>query len=76
MNTRTMTLILDDLDFDTIQSEITRHQVLSRRLDPNGPTNIPDGDSCLAGSIIAMIIRDLDEYRAMFDSRNPPTTEG
>lgn len=62
---RTMTLVLDDADFDAIQAEIAHRQARSRRVDPAGPTILPDGESNLAGAILAECIRDLDDYRAM-----------
>lgn len=58
-----MILELDDLDYDTIQKEIALRQMRSRKIDPNGPTIVPEGESCLAGALIAEAIRDLDDYR-------------
>ena len=58
-----MTLELDDLDYATIQKEIAYRQARSRLIDPQGPTIIPDGESCLAGALIAECIRDLTDYR-------------
>jgi hypothetical protein len=69
MSLRRMELILDDDDFDTIQAEITRRQVAHRW--PEGGTILPEGESNLAGAIIAEMVRDLDEYRSLFDSEFP-----
>ena len=63
---KTMMLNLDDADFDAIQREITKRQLRSRW--PGGGTVIPEGESCLAGALIAEAIRDLSEYRDMFAS--------
>jgi hypothetical protein len=68
MATRTMTLTLDEDDYDAIQKEIADRQVLSRVLYPDEPTVMPDGDSCLVGAIFAECCRDLEEYRALFGS--------
>lgn len=75
---KTMVLQLDDFDYETIQKEIASRQ-LHRwpNDDPLGGhvssidgvrregTILPDGDSCLAGSILAECIRDLNEYRGL-----------
>ncbi len=65
-----MTLELDQLDFDTIQNEIAQRQSRSRRIDPDGPTILPDGESCLAGAVIAEVIRDLNEYRDLYAGKS------
>lgn len=65
----TMMLTLDELDYATIQKEIAHYQARSRAIDPKGPTILPDGDSCLAGAIIAESIRSLNEYREINDRR-------
>lgn len=70
MAVRTMTLTLDELDFDTIQKEIARYQAGSRRIDPTGPTILPDGESCLAGAILAEVCRDIAEYRALWTAEH------
>lgn len=75
MPNRRIELILDDLDFDTIQAEITHRQVRSRAIDPTGPTILPDGDSNLAGAILAEVVRDLAEYRAIYNEQRPRTEE-
>jgi hypothetical protein len=63
-----MILELDQLDFDAIQKEIAFRQSRSRNIDPSGSTIIPDGESCLAGSLLAESIRDLNEYRSIFNA--------
>lgn len=67
----TMTLTLDEADYATIQKEIAHYQKGSRAIDPTGPTIVPDGDSCLAGAIIAECCRDLDEYRQLWAAEHP-----
>ena len=59
----TMTLILDQLDYDAIQEEIAHRQARSRAICPESPTILPDGESNLAGAIVAEMVRDLREYR-------------
>lgn len=66
--TRTLVLELDDDDYDAIQREIAHRQ--ARMRDARG-TILPDGDSNLAGAIMAEVVRDLDEYRSMFDREGP-----
>ena len=61
--TFTMTLTLDELDYAAIQKEIAGRQERSRAIDPDGPTIVPDGNSCLAGAILAECCRDLIDYR-------------
>ncbi len=53
----------DDLDYDAIQKEIALRQARSRAIAPNSPTILPDGDSNLAGAIVAEMCRDLNDYR-------------
>lgn len=67
MATRRMTLELDEADYDAIQAEIARRQARSRAIDPGGPTLLPDGESDLAGAILAECVRDLDDYRALHE---------
>lgn len=59
----TMTLNLDELDFATIQREIARRQNRSRW--PDGGVILAEGESDIAGSLIAEAIRDLEEYRSI-----------
>jgi hypothetical protein len=68
---RRIELILDDDDFNTIQAEITHRQVRSRAIAPDSPTILPDGDSNLAGAILAECCRDLIEYRALWEKERP-----
>ncbi len=80
---KTMTLTLDELDYDTIQKEIAARQMNRWPNDDSlgghisgidgvrrTGTILPDGDSCLAGSIFAECVRDLDEYRALWESQS------
>lgn len=60
----TITLTLDEEDFRTINAEIARRQKRSRW--PDGGAIIPEGQSCIAGALLAEAIRDLDEYRSMY----------
>lgn len=76
MAIRRMELLLDDEDFDAIQAEITRRQMLSRRIDPTGPTLVPEGTSNLAGAILAEVVRDLDEYRDLCNGEPPRPAGG
>lgn len=69
MTQRTILLLCDELDYDTIQNELAKRQAC-RWPDGSGPI-VPDGDSNLQGVMIAESIRDLDEYRSMFNARNP-----
>lgn len=63
-------LILDDDDFRTLQAEI-----MLRQVQGEGEPILPEGDSNLYGAIIAEVIRDLNEYRAIYDSEHPKTEE-
>lgn len=63
---RTIVLELDEADYDTIQREIAHRQ---SRIRGVVGTLLPDGDSNLAGAIMAEVVRDLDEYRSMFDAQ-------
>lgn len=62
---RTITLILDEPDWNTIQDEIGKRQ--GNALDM---ATMPDGDSTLVGAILAECIRDLDEYRSLWESHH------
>lgn len=68
---RHLVLVLDAADHDAIQAELARRQAGSRAVDPDGPTLVPEGESNLAGALLAECVRDLDEYRAI----HPPTPE-
>jgi len=71
MATRQITLELDDEDWDTIQGYIADFQAASAKISAmsgasgNG-TILPEGDSNLAGAIMAECVRDLLEYRQLF----------
>lgn len=66
MTQRSILLLLDELDYDTIQNELARRQAV-RFPDGTGPI-VPDGDSNLAGAMLAEAIRDIDEYRSIFNA--------
>lgn len=61
---RTITLELDELDYDCIQGEIARRQAFR---DKDGPL-LPDGESNMVGAMLAEAIRDLEEYRAAWEA--------
>lgn len=63
MGLRRIELILDDDDFNAIQAEITHRQMRSRWDDAEGGTVLPEGESNLAGALLAEVIRDLDDHR-------------
>ncbi|HYE70359.1 MAG TPA: hypothetical protein VD932_02425 [Aquabacterium sp.] len=65
----TMTLILDDADYATIQEEITLRQTRARKLGTDTYGLLPDGESNLAGAILAECVRDLRDYRDLMDKR-------
>lgn len=73
MTNRRMELSLDELDWNTIQDEIARRQAISRQIFGKGllegPT-VPEGESCLAGTVIAECIRDLTEYRDLWKAEH------
>jgi hypothetical protein len=68
---RTLTLTLDEDDFATLNAEIALRQARSRLVDPAGPTLMPEGDSCLSGALLAEAVRDLQEYREVWDAEHP-----
>lgn len=67
MATREILLKLDEDDWDTIQSELAHRQARCR--DADGVI-LPEGDSNLPGAIIAECIRDLNEYRQLWESKH------
>ncbi|WP_152051588.1 hypothetical protein [Tautonia marina] len=71
-----MTLELDEDDYRIIQAEIACRQRRSREAFPGEPTLLPEGESSLAGAILAEVIRDLDEYRDRHDANRKPPTQG
>ena len=60
-----MTFVVDEDDYSTIQAEIAKRQA-------EGRTGVlPEGESDLVGSHIAEMIRDLDDYRSLYDRDHP-----
>lgn len=66
--TRQLLLELDEADWDAVQAYIADYQAASARVRAmsggKGGAIVPDGDSNLAGAIMAECVRDLLEYRA------------
>lgn len=74
MKTRQIILELDDDDWQTVQDYIADFQAASAKISAmsgNGGsgTILPEGDSNLAGAIMAECVRDLLEYRQLFDAQ-------
>jgi hypothetical protein len=81
--TRQIILELDEDDYDAIQAEVARRQAVRwpsgnespGLIDVAGPPKsgpiLPDGESNTVGSILAEVVRDLEDYRAMFDATHP-----
>ena len=69
---RQLILELDEDDWNTIQAEIAARQAV-RISDGAGSTQplLPEGESNIAGAIIAEVVRDLQEYRDMYDADHP-----
>lgn len=69
MPKREILLVLDEEDWDTIQSEFARRQA-SRIYDGEGGTqpNLPEGESNDAGAMVAEMVRDLEEYRSLHET--------
>lgn len=61
---RTIILELDEDDWNTVQNEFSRQQ---RFRDEDGPI-LPDGTSNLQGAMVAEAIRNLEEYRSMWEA--------
>lgn len=61
---RTITLELDEDDWNTVQNEFARQQ---RFRDADGPILL-DGTSNLQGAMVAEAIRNLEEYRSMWEA--------
>lgn len=55
-------LVLDEADAATVEAEF------ADRKRPERMEAMPDGESNDDGAIVAEIIRDLNEYRAMYDA--------
>jgi hypothetical protein len=64
----TITFELDEKDSAVLHAEIARRQARSRF--PGGGTILPEGESCIAGALLAEAIRDLDEYRSIHEAKN------
>lgn len=73
---RRIELMLDPEDFDTIQTEILLRQTREQWDDEEGGPVLPEGDSNLPGAILAEVVRDLDEYRALYEGGNSADPEG
>ncbi len=65
---RRIILDLDEQDWDTIQAEFSRRQG-GLRMSDGTLVSVPDGESNLAGAMLAEIVRDLNEYRDLFNSQ-------
>jgi len=63
---RCVVLELDEDDWNTVQNEFARQQ---RFRDKDGPI-LPDGTSNLPGAMVAESIRNLEEYRSMWEAAN------
>ena len=65
MTLKKMILELDEDDYRDIQAEITRRQVNSRKFLVVPLTELlPDGESNLAGAVLAEVVRDYWERLA------------
>ena len=69
MGSNFITLELDDDDYATIMAEVELRRFQDAE---NGESTMPDGDSDEIGAVIAEAIRDIDDYRAMYDRDHPP----
>jgi hypothetical protein len=67
MAKRTITLVLDELDYDAIQNEFAKMQAIR---DEDGPL-LPDGESNLEGGMVAEIVRELNAYRSIWEAEHP-----
>lgn len=68
INVATITLTLDEDDERTIQAAIAEYQ--RRHHAAFGETILPEGESCMAGAIIAELVRDLNEYRDLWNAEH------
>jgi hypothetical protein len=66
---RQLILELDEADWDTIHGYIAEFQRDSQRVAPKQPTIVAEGDSNLAGAIMAECVRDLLEYRDIMKAK-------
>lgn len=73
-NPRSLVLVLDEPDWDTIHAYIADYQAASAKVHAmsghKGGAILPDGDSNLAGAIMAECARNLLEYRSIWESEN------
>lgn len=74
MKTRQLVLELDELDYDTIHGYIAEFQGKSAQVHAmngnKGGAILPEGDSNVAGAIMAECVRDLLEYRALWEAEH------
>ena len=71
MKTRQIILELDEDDWKTVQDYMADFQAASAKISAMSGSSgtgtiLPDGDSNLAGAIMAECVRDLIEYRQLF----------
>lgn len=57
LNLRVLTLELDELDYDAIQTALARRQIFGRHLPGCTQGIMPDGNSNRAGALVAEICR-------------------
>lgn len=72
MALRTITFVLDDDDHAAFQKQVAYYQTRYRvKNEETGKTEplLPEGDSDLLGAIVGEAMRDLDEYRTLYVSR-------
>ncbi len=55
-------LYCDEDDYAAIQEEFARRQAQGR--------DLPDGESCLRGAMVGEIVRDLVEYRELWEAEH------
>lgn len=71
---RKLILELDELDWETIHKYIAEYQSNSAAVHAlsgeKGGAIVPDGESNLAGAIMAECVRNLWEYRAIWEREN------
>lgn len=72
---RQIILELDELDYDVVQGYIADFQAKSARIHAmsgvqSGEAILPDGESNMVGAIIAECVRDLLEYRELWDAEH------
>ena len=74
MKTRQLILELDEIDYDTIQDYMADQQKSSALIcqaEGTRPrTILPDGDSNLAGALMAECVRNVLEYRSMYEDQS------